>query len=526
MTWSKTHQPCPCGISSDAYSIRDDGTGYCFSGNCSNPHKYKKKREDDEDLDVGNFTHKTFAHRGISDKTFNQFNVVTKFVVTDELETPHSTGFIYPNGAVKVRLHGVKKIYSAGPMSDATLFLKNYFDSSARRCITITEGEYDALSVAQILGNDSAVVSVKSSTSAVQDCKLEWDYINSFEKIVVNMDNDEAGQAAAKKILGLFDFKKTYNLVLQKHKDANGYIWDPVKNEPVDDARAFADAWKAVRRHTPDNIVSGNSAFKEALQQEREACIGTYPTRDLQSRLHGMHRGEVIVIMAPEKVGKTEVFRFFEDHLLKTTKSPIGIIHLEEDNGTTLRGMAAYYSHTPVHIPDSQASVEDVFKIIEGINGKDEGRIFLRSAFDVEDEDAFVNGIRFLVSVCGCDFIFLDHISWLATGGDNVDERKKLDRISQRLKLLAKQLGFVLVMISHVNDDGKSRGSRNITKVANTIISISRDITSADETERLKTYFEIEGARLIGSKSGPAGYAVYDPELFMLMAPEEITLTL
>ena len=527
MKWKEVHIPCPCGKSSDAYCLREDGSGYCFSGGCPSPNFRNNNGVIEEDLS-NEYTLDAYEHRGIYKNTYLKFNAMTKFsrVVDDDGETlvPHSVGFVYPNGSVKVRSLTEKKFFSSGDMSNATLYLKNYFDPGSRRCITIVEGEYDALSAAQILGNESAVVSVRNASSALHDCKKEWEYINSFEKIIVNLDNDDPGQTAAKKVLGLFDFKKTYNLALERHKDANGYLWDGQKE--VEEAKLYYDAWKGVRRHTPDNIVSGNASFRKALEADREACIATYPFDGLQSRLYGIHAGETIVIKAQEGVGKTEVFRAFEDHVIKTTKHPIGIIHLEEDNGTTLRGMAAYYSNTPIHVPDSSASTEDVFKIIEQINGPDEERIFLRSAFDVEDEDAFVNGIRFLVSVCGCRLIYLDHISWLATGSDDQDERKKLDRISQRLKLLAKELGFALIMISHVNDDGKSRGSRNITKVANTVINISRDKTHADESERTKTYFEIEKARLMGAKTGPAGYAIYDQEVKILKDPASLGLSL
>jgi len=130
----------------------------------------------------------------------------------------------------------------------------------------------------------------------------------------------------------------------------------------------------------------------------------------------------------------------------------------------------------------------------------------------VEDEDAFLGNIRFLVSAAGCRFIFLDHITWLATGLADDDERKKLDRLSQKLKLLAKELRFCLIEISHVNDDGKTRGSRNISKVANTVIMLDRDVTAGSNLMR----FIIEKARL-GGRSGPAGRAVMNQEKGMLV---------
>ena len=104
----------------------------------------------------------------------------------------------------------------------------------------------------------------------------------------------------------------------------------------------------------------------------------------------------------------------------------------------------------------------------------------------------------------------------MATGLQDEDERKKLDRISQKLKLLAKELRFALVMISHVNDDGKTRGSRNITKVANSVIHLDRAVSEGSTG----TQITVEKARL-GGRTGPGGKAYFDRESGRLL-PEAL----
>lgn len=509
--WVKTAQPCPCGKSSDAYALDSNGNGFCFSGGCSKP--FFRNNTDAEEFDSDKRVDEAYPHRGLTVKTLDTYGTKTKIYEG----TPLETAFFYPNGSIKARSFAAKKFRTIGDMKNATLFGRNVFDKASKRVITITEGEYDAMSVFQMVGQESAAVSVRSSSSAKLDCKNEYDYINSFEKIVINFDSDEAGQDAAKKVASLFDFKKVFNLSLSKGKDANYYLDKGL----VED---YCKAWRGVKRYTPDNILSTWGDFAKALGEKREERIGTYPFEQLQSMLHGLHRGEVVVIKGDEGIGKTELFRAIEDHLLATTKSPLGIIHLEEDNGTTLRGIASYHSKDGSIHPERGVSDTDVLEVVKKATGNDEARIFLHSSFDVEDEDAFTDNIRFLVAGCGCEFVFLDHISWLATATDSSgagdDERKKLDRISQKLKLLAKELGFCLIMISHVNDDGKTRGSRNITKVANTVIHVSRDKTSSDAVERNKMNMMIEKARLIGAKTGPASYALYDEEALMLVDPK------
>ena len=95
------------------------------------------------------------------------------------------------------------------------------------------------------------------------------------------------------------------------------------------------------------------------------------------------------------------------------------------------------------------------------------------------------------------------------------DERKALDFISTRLSQLAEELQFGLIMISHVNDDGLTRGSRNISKEAYAVISLERDIINPDETIRNTTNFTIHKNRF-GSLTGPAGCVYFDIGTFML----------
>ena len=75
---------------------------------------------------------------------------------------------------------------------------------------------------------------------------------------------------------------------------------------------------------------------------------------------------------------------------------------------------------------------------------------------------------------------------------------------------MAKELKFCLIEISHVNDDGKTRGSRNITKVANTVIHMFRDKINPVASERNKLYLVVEKARLRGAETGPAGFLVFN----------------
>jgi hypothetical protein len=98
-------------------------------------------------------------------------------------------------------------------------------------------------------------------------------------------------------------------------------------------------------------------------------------------------------------------------------------------------------------------------------------------------------------------------------GGDN--ERRALDYLSTRLEMLVKELDFALVVVSHVNDDGLTRGSRNISKIADIRIDLTRDIKSSDPIIRRTTNLMIAKNRFCG-RTGPAGQLLFDPATYTL----------
>lgn len=490
--WEQTGLPCPCGNSSDAYAKDKKGTGYCFS--CATYFKNEEKVTDETELEEA-FKTAHYPHRGLSIITLKKYNILTRMVDNEPVET----GFIYPHGAVKLRSMLEKKFRTSGGMNKETLFGKNFFEKGSKPSITITEGEYDAPSAYQMLAGKSACVSVRSSSSAKGDVEKEHDYVNSFDKIILCFDNDEQGQAAAERIAGLFDFNKVYKMDMTKWKDANDYLQNG-------DAVQFVEAWEGCKKYTPDAILSSFDDFKKALRTTQTVKLADYPIAALQEKLKGIHEQEVIVFKGDEGIGKTEIFRLLEYHFLRNTSLSVGIIHLEESISETMQGLVSYHIRGAVNLNDGLFTEDEVFEEFTNIVDKQEDRIFFHDSYDLEKESTFLDNVRFLVSVCGCKVIMFDHISWLATGGDNEDERKKLDRISQKLKTMAKELKFCLIEISHVNDDGKTRGSRNITKVANTVVHMSRDKVAVSASERNRLYLVVEKARMRGAESGPAGY--------------------
>lgn len=498
--------PCPCGESSDAYAMDHQGDGYCFS--CKKYFKGDRLSEP-VDPDVVDVTFDYYKYRGLSDKTVKFYDIKTRFHDGE----PFARGFVYPNGSVKSKKYkplSRRDKYEWKGETAPGLYGKDKFNPKDYKNVYITEGEDDAPSIYQALGGSSASVSVQSSSSAVRDITADREYLNQFDRIILAFDADEQGREAVKKVnsSGLFDFNKLYYVDFQGAKDANQFLQDG-------NLSGLLLSLKTAKKYTPDNIISTFSEIEEALKVSKEDIIGTYPTDALNNFLYGLHRGQVVVVKGQEGIGKTEIFRMMEYHLLKTTTCKMALIHMEEDKSTTIKGVATYELSVPCALPDSNVSDETIFKAYRAACNESEDRIFIYTLFGGDDPSDVLDSIRFTVSSGGVDIVFLDHITMLVTGEEEGDERRKLDYLSTKLKKMAKELKFCLVLISHVNDDGQTRGSRNITKIADTVIDLSRDKLHEDPYEQNLLYLAVEKNRMAG-RTGKLPPLFFNTETFKL----------
>lgn len=493
---TELHKPCPdCG-SSDALCTYSDGHSYCFS--CLN-----YTPPDGPEEAMTGFSFEYLPYRGISADTMRHFEVLTKI---NSEGKPVSMGFKYPNGAYKIRTLEKKGFYSKGEIGKAHLYGRDKFSASPRRTITITEGELDALSLYEVLR--TPVVSVKSASTAGTDAGMERSWLNEYERIYLAFDGDEAGRRAAAAVARLFDPNKVYQLRFPggARKDANDYLRFGERDE-------LAQLWYNAKRYLPEQIVSDFAEFEKIINEVPKQGVN-YPWPTLNYMTYGIRTGESVLVTAPEGVGKTEVMHAILHNLLTETDAPVGSIFLEEPKKRLLQAIAGIDLQRPVHLPDSGVSDAETLQALRRVVQVDD-RLHVYSHFGSDDPEVILDTIRFLVSARLCRYILLDHITMVVSGLGGDNERRALDYLSTRLEMMVKELDFALIVVSHVNDDGLTRGSRNISKVADIRIDLSRDIKSADPIVRKTTHLMISKNRFCG-RTGPAGTLLFDPETYTL----------
>lgn len=495
---TEQHQPCPSCPSTDAYCLYDDGHGFCYS--CQ---KYFPPNK--ETFDTLSDTFEYLQHRGLTKETLRHFGILTK---VDKDGKPVSVGFPYPgDNEIKVRSLAQKTFEWAKPgdKSKVGLFGRDKFDAGSHKYITITEGEYDAASIYQVVGGPA--VSVQSSSSAKRDCVVDFDFLNSFERIYLAFDGDAPGRAAAAAVARLFDPTKVFVVRFTTRKDANDFLQHGEEQE-------LKNIWWNSRKFVPENVKSTLAEFEEILKTKTSVGF-PYPFKTLSDMTYGLRTGEVVLLTAQEKVGKTSIMREIMYKILTETDHAVGAFFLEETQIRLLQALAGRHLRRPVHLPDCAVTVDELNIAMREVVVSDD-RLHVYSHFGADDPDALLDTIRFLVTGCGVKYLFFDHIGMAVIGRQGrSDERQALEYLATRLEMMVKELDFSLIMVSHLNDFGQTRGSHYLTKVADITIQAMRNPLASTELERNTIMLQIPYNRFC-AKSGPAGALRLNPETYVL----------
>lgn len=479
----------------DNLAVYDDGHKYCYA-----KHGLIEGNKEDFILEEM-FTYEYLPVRGISKETLKFYDVKTKI---DNEGKPISVGFKYPNGAYKVRLLDKKDFYVTGEINKAGLFGRDKFSAGESKTVTITEGEFDALSLHQTLGYP--VVSVQSSATAVRDCSADRSFLNSFEKIYIAFDGDEHGRRARSEVAKLFDPDKVYDVKFTKHKDANDYLVAGERDE-------LRRIWWNSKHYLPDRVLSELSQFEAALTQPKKVGV-PYPFKILNEMTSGIRTGETVLITAQEKVGKTELMHFIEHSILKGTDENVAAFFLEEPPQRHLQALAGIELGVPIHLPGVDRPHDEVVAALKAVVKKDD-RLHIYSHFGGVDGESFLDTLRFLATARKCRYILFDHISMAIIGvaGAKASEREQIDYLATKLETLVKELDISLLMVSHVNDFGQTRGSRWLTKVCDIQINATRDTMSEDPVERNTIRLSVPLSRYPGI-TGEAGSIIFNRDTY------------
>ena len=537
MAFVKYHQPCPLCGSSDAASINDDGSAYCFSCDkrinnyeeftgettqnqlTTNVEEFKVHQTNSINEIEGNF--EALTDRGISLSTAKKFNV--KAVKNNKGEiVKHFYPYCIAAEVTSYKVRETGKHFSWRGSSQGTgLFGQSVFKDSGKY-ITLVEGECDAMAAYELLGSKWPVVSVKSGAAgAARDVKNSIEFLEGYDNIIINFDNDKAGQDAAKKVARLLTPGKAKILLLpDDFKDPNEMLKAGRK-------QSYVDAWWSSKLYTPSGVLNISEQKINFNNREQRESV-PYPWDGLNDKLYGLRRGELVTLTGGTGLGKSSVTREIEHWLITHTKDNVGIIALEEDWRRTVDGILSIEANARLYIDQvretyGEEQLNTIFDKVYGGNNKD--RVWIHSHFGITDIEEIFSKLRFLIVGCECKWVVVDHLHMLVSAMVEGDERRAIDNIMTKLRSIVEETGVGLILVSHLrrvegnrgHENGISvslshlRGSQSIAQLSDCVIALERDQQSDDPREANTTHMRVLKSRYTGDV-GMATHLVYNKD--------------
>jgi len=148
--------------------------------------------------------------------------------------------------------------------------------------------------------------------------------------------------------------------------------------------------------------------------------------------------------------------------------------------------------------------------------------MFLFDHFGSTAIDNIVNRVRYLAKGLNCRYVFLDHVSIVVSSQEHGDERRALDEIMTRLRMLVQETDICLFVVSHLKrPDGKGheegvatslsqlRGSGSIAQLSDIVLGLERNGQAEDIEDRHTTRVRVLKNRFSGL-TGPACSLLYN----------------
>lgn len=428
---------------------------------------------------------------------------------------PCTQGFVdcKPNlVGYKVRAIADKAFFPIGRVSkDCDLF--GQWLCKGTKYLLIAGGEEDAIAAKQMLNSAKkdnwAEVDVVSSIigegSVAEQCKGQYDFIDRYDNIILNMDMDEAGEKAVASLLDTLPAGKVKVMSLPE-KDACDML---AKDLGDDFVRAFYSASKPKVAGIADSseIIS---AMKESTKQEK-IPLPAFLASVNKAMVGGYLESSFNIIAAQTSVGKStvanEVLYSFIDNDIKT-----GLISLEGSKGYVGEQLGSLHLNKRLaDIEDSEERLEVIEEAEEELHeffndGEGNSNLFIlddRSLLD--DIDSTFKNIEKLIRVCGIRVLIVDVLSDLM---DTMSNEEQADFMGRIKKLIARH-SICIIGIMHMRKPSDKRdphdvsefdiyGSSTAIKSAHSVLLLSRDKLAEDEDDKNTTRVKLSKNRGVG----------------------------
>lgn len=401
-----------------------------------------------------------------------------------EKYSKYHNGYVYcvtvPTGMIVIRHEGKVSICGNCDLISAKQMLQRV-EKKYNRQINV---------VSSLLGEDSTAEMLKAN--------IDW--VEKHKKIVLALDNDDAGLASIQKCIDILPKDKLFTANL-RHKDPNEYI-------KQNDIESFLqDAYWNVSPVEDYGIIGSGDLFEYGIEAASDEGIPVpFHMYDLKPYVPMFMYDSITLLVGSTSIGKTANLDSTTESIVMSSKGNVGILSLEASRKKFAQKTASRIIGTPLNRLSKEEQIELQMKYKDKImkyylNEQGEHRFyFADSDFDtIEEAEKCI--IR-LIKINGCKVIVLDPLQNIIGNKTNEEQRSFM----LFLEKIKKRYGVLILIGTHtrkatsgeksgsdggVQKEDSIEGSGSISKSASLIITLSRNKNAEDWIERNTTYYSV-----------------------------------
>jgi DNA primase len=307
--------------------------------------------------------------------------------------------------------------------------------------VIIAEGEFDAITLHQ-----AGFPNVVSGTTGAESFDPEWiDQLTAVKKIYLAYDPDEAGQQGARKLAKRLGYNRVHNINLPDGHDVNEFFrkggaeWEFMRL--MDEARPF-DLPGIV------SIAAGFDLLESDLTKNADDNLIKTPWLNLNNLIKGFHPGDLIILSALPKIGKTTLAQNIAQHLAKNGQAAL-VYCLEMRPERLLRKtLQSEYRKEDINLEDVRRAKIQF----------SDWPLYFAHSFKKEKVEEILNLIRDAVKRYDLRFVVFDNLHFLVRSVSNVNE--EIGQAVQGFKLLAEEMEIPIMAIAQPRK--REAGSKEI----------------------------------------------------------------
>ena len=521
-----------CGSSDALQVFEQDGvyTGFCFSCHkyVHNPYGDKPSgykppaavplRPVEEILEEVNTIAATWStvalpSRGLTKEALEYFGIKVGVSESDGVTPDVAALPVYREGnlvSYKMRSIADKRIFSLGNSKTPDMFGWQQALASGAPRLIITEGEYDAVAIYQVLKQLSdikykdfnpAVVSLTNGSSGAKSEVLRnlEEIKRNFKDVVLAFDMDDAGNKAAEDVVKILPTAMRAGLPA---KDANECL-QKGNLKALKNAVLFK---AATQKNT--SIVYGSS-LKEAAMAKPEWGL-SYPWASMTALTRGERWGETQYLGAGVKLGKSTILNALAAHKITVHDEKVFLCKPEEQNAMTYKLLVGQVAGRIFHDPNKEFD-EEAFNEAEKLVGDSVCML------DLYQHVSWENIKQDILTAAGEGYrtVYLDPITCFTNTVSSAEANEMLVRIASEAAAMAHDHKLSMWLFCHLNAPGKDKkpheaggkvlssqfaGSRSMMRAAHTMWGLQGDKSpELDAEDRNKRQLVLLEDRLMGA---------------------------